>query len=47
MGLGSGVSGGSSVANDVKRIIDLLQEEIKATKENKPTDTTSVATFAE
>jgi DNA repair exonuclease SbcCD ATPase subunit len=47
MGLGSGVSGGSSVANDVKRIIDLLQEEIKATKENKPTDTTSIATFAE
>lgn len=47
MGLGSGVSGGSGVASDVKRIVDLLKEEIKAVKDNKPRDTPSVAYFTE
>ena len=37
MGLGSGVSAqGSGVANDVRKIVDLLKQEIEATKQIKP-----------
>ena len=37
MGLGSGVSAqGGGVANDVRKIIDLLKQEIEATKQIKP-----------
>lgn len=37
MGLGSGVAAqGSGVANDVRKIVDLLKQEIEATKQIKP-----------
>lgn len=42
MGLGSGVQGGSGVASDVKRLVTLLEEEVRATKENKPGDAAAV-----
>lgn len=42
MGLGSGVQGGSGVASDVKRLVTLLEEEVRATKDNKPGDAAAV-----
>lgn len=42
MGLGSGVQGGSGVASDVKKLVTLLEEEVRATKENKPGDAAAV-----
>jgi len=39
MGLGSGVSAqGSGVANDLRKIVDLLKQEIEATKQIKPSE---------
>ena len=47
LGLGSGVEGRSGIAGDVKKIVDLLEEEIEATKENKPEHTDGVAIVGE
>lgn len=47
LGLGSGVEGRSGIAGDVRKIIDLLQEEIAATKDNKPERADGVAVVGE
>lgn len=47
LGLGSGVEGRSGIAGDVKKIVDLLEKEIEATKENKPEHTDGVAIVGE
>ncbi len=47
LGLGSGVEGRSGIAGDVKKIVDLLKEEIAAVKDNKPERTDGVAIVGE
>ena len=47
LGLGSGVEGRSGIAGDVKKIVDLLREEIAAVKDNKPERTDGVAIVGE
>lgn len=47
IGLGSGVDARSGIAGDVKKIVDLLKEEIQATKDNKPDHADGVATVGE
>lgn len=47
LGLGSGVEGRAGIAGDVKKIVDLLKEEIAATKDNKPERTDGVAIVGE
>ena len=47
LGLGSGVEGRSGIAGDVKKIVDLLKEEIAAVKDNKPECTDGVAIVGE
>ena len=45
--LGSGVDGRGGIAGDVRKIIDLLKEEIDATKANKPEPGDGTATVGE
>ncbi len=47
IGLGSGVEARAGIAGDVKKIVDLLKEEIQATKDNKPYHSDGVATVGE
>jgi len=47
LGLGSGVEARGGIAGDVKRIVELLKEEVAATKDNKPERTDGVATVGE
>lgn len=48
MGLGSGVSGSGGVASDVKKLVDLLKEEVEESKKLNEKDYSSgSATFAE
>lgn len=47
LGLGSGVDGRAGIAGDVKKIVDLLKEEIAAVKDNKPERQDGVATVGE
>lgn len=47
LGLGSGVDGRGGIAGDVRKIIDLLKEEIDATKANKPEPGDGTATVGE
>lgn len=47
LGLGSGVEGRSGIAGDMKKIVDLLKEEIAAVKDNKPKHTDGVAIVGE
>jgi len=48
LGLGSGVSARTnSVANDVKKLVGLMKDQIEATKANKPSDVDGIAVFAE
>ena len=47
LGLGSGVDGRAGIAGDVKKIVDLLKEEIAATKDNRPERSDGVAIVGE
>lgn len=47
LGLGSGVEGRAGIAGDVKKIVELLKEEIAATKDNKPEQSDGVAIVGE
>lgn len=47
LGLGSGVDGRAGIAGDVKKIVELLKEEIAATKDNKPEQSDGVAIVGE
>ena len=47
MGLGSGVSAHGGVAGDVKKLVDLLKEEIAATKGIKAEASSGPAVFSE
>jgi len=47
MGLGSGVSARGDVSSDVRKIVDLMRQQLAATKENKPADGCNVAVYGE
>jgi len=47
LGLGSGVSGNDTMATEMRKVVDLLEQQLVATKENKPEKTGDTNTFTE
>lgn len=47
LGLGSGVSGNDTMATEMRKVVDLLEKQLAATKENKPEKPGEYSTFSE